>query len=61
MSALRPGGRGVFTRTQPPSFSPHGTWYRCRHDPAQCSVAFFDPAQSVVQARDLGSLLVLDS
>ena len=36
---------------------PDGIWYRCRHDPAQCSVALFDRAQSVVDADDLGSLL----
>ena len=37
--------------------APDGIWYRCRHDPAQCSVAVFDRAQSVVHARDLGNLL----
>jgi len=34
-----------------------GIWYRCRHDPGQCSAAIFDRAQSVIGADGLGSLL----
>jgi len=37
--------------------APDGIWYRCRHDPAHGSVAVFDRAQLVVEARDLGSVL----